>query len=246
MTGMDSRPSKIAFVAGATGYTGIEVVKCCVAAGLRTIAHVRPDSTSLERWREEFSGWGAEVDTTAWEAPAMTSTFNRLKPDLVFALLGTTRARAKRSAPGVDAGYEAIDYGLTMLLLEAAVATTRPKFIYLSAVGARANAASEYMRVRGRVEDALKESGLHYVIAKPSFICGADRREARRGELLGSRAIDGALATVGFLGGRRLQAKYQSMTGPELGRALVALARSPEGELVLETDGLKSAATQVT
>ena len=97
-----------------------------------------------------------------------------------------------------------------------------------------------------RIEEALKESGLRYVIAKPSFICGADRREPRRGEVLGSRAIDGALAAVGLFGGRRLQAKYQSMTGPELGSALVALACGSQGDLVLETDGLKSAAAKVT
>lgn len=246
MTEALPKTPRTAFVAGATGYTGLEVVKCCVAAGMRTLAHVRPDSTSLGRWQEEFPTLGAEVDTTAWEETAMTATFERLKPDLVFGLLGTTRARVKRAAPGVAEGYEAIDYGLTMLLLNAAVATTRPKFVYLSAVGARANAGSQYMRARGRVEDALKESGLPYVIAKPSFIVGADRREARRTELLGSRAIDGALATVGLFGGRRLQAKYQSMTGPELGCALVALACGKKGDLVVETGELKVIATNVT
>ena len=233
------------FIAGATGYTGIEVVKCCVAAGLHTIAHVRPDSASLERWREEFSALGAEVDTTPWNELAMAATFGRLAPEFVFGLLGTTRARAKRAEPGVEETYEAIDYGLTMLLLNAAVATTRPKFIYLSAVGARANAGSEYMRVRGRVEDALKESGLPFVIAKPSFISGADRKQPRRMELFGSRAIDGALATARLFGGRRLQARYQSMTGPELGSALVELALGEQTALVAETDGLKSAAAGV-
>lgn len=236
---------RIAFVAGATGYTGIEVVRCCVAAGLRTVAHVRPDSASLDRWREHFAALGAEVDAAPWAEPAMTATFSRLAPDFVFGLLGTTRARAKRAAPGVEESYEAIDYGLTMLLLRAAEATTKPKFVYLSAVGARANAGSQYMRVRGRVEDALKESGLAYVIAKPSFICGADRLDPRRFELVGSRLIDGALATVGLFGGRRLQARYQSMSGPELGSALVELALGDETALVVETDGLKAAAAQV-
>jgi len=236
--------TRTAFVAGATGYTGNEVVKCCLAAGLRTVAHVRPDSSSLEAWREEFTAQGAEVDTTAWESQAMTATLNRVQPDFVFGLLGTTRARAKRVSAEVEETYTAIDYGLTMLLLEAAAAaaTTRPKFIYLSAVGARPKASTEYMRVRGQVEEALKESGLPFVIAKPSFIVGEGRRDKRRFELAGSRAIDGALATVGLLGGRRLQARYQSMSGPELGSALVNLALGDDAAWIGETDALKAAA----
>jgi uncharacterized protein YbjT (DUF2867 family) len=235
--------TRTAFVAGATGYTGNEVVKACLAAGLRTVAHVRPDSGSLESWREEFTAWGAEVDTTPWEEQAMTAALARIEPDFVFALLGTTRSRAKRVDPGVEETYAAVDYGLTMMLLNGAVATTQPKFVYLSAVGARASAGTEYMRVRGRVEDALKGSPLRYVIAKPSFIAGADRRDARRMELFGSRAIDGALATVRVFGGRRLQARYQSMTGSELGGALVHLALGSDNAWVGETDALKAAAT---
>src|SRR5690606_27996331 len=106
-----------AFVAGATGYTGQALVRELRARGIHTVAHVRPDSTALPQWRGEFEPLGAVVDTTAWTAPAMTAALRRHQPQAVFALLGTTRARMRKS-DGADS-YETVDYGLTSLLLHA-------------------------------------------------------------------------------------------------------------------------------
>src|SRR5262245_55763625 len=55
-----TKTEDVAFVAGATGYTGNEVVSALRGRGIRTIAHVRPDSSSLERWRKSFEDIGAE------------------------------------------------------------------------------------------------------------------------------------------------------------------------------------------
>ena len=43
---------EIAFVAGATGYTGREVVRLLAERGVRTLAHVRPDSSSSAAGRD--------------------------------------------------------------------------------------------------------------------------------------------------------------------------------------------------
>ena len=40
-----------AFVAGATGFTGREVVRLLVERGVPAVAHVRPDSPRLEEWK---------------------------------------------------------------------------------------------------------------------------------------------------------------------------------------------------
>src|SRR5215217_2597869 len=82
-----------AFVAGATGYTGREVVRALVARGVRAVAHVRPDSPRLAEWRERFGEVGADVDATPWEEPAIRAALARWRPTHVFALLGTTRER---------------------------------------------------------------------------------------------------------------------------------------------------------
>src|SRR5262245_54350251 len=157
------------FVAGATGYTGRAVVRESVARGLDTVAHVRPDSSSLDRWRQRFESIGARVDTTAWTAADIHATLRRLQPSVVYSLLGTTRARGKQgSGSAVNDDYEAVDYGLSILLLEAAVACgSRPRFVYLSAMGAEGRAVNAYMEVRKRVEAAVQASGLPYLIARP-------------------------------------------------------------------------------
>jgi uncharacterized protein YbjT (DUF2867 family) len=234
----------IAFVAGATGYTGREVVGALVARGVRTLAHVRPDSPRLDEWRTRFGEQGAEVDTTPWTREAMTARLAELSPTHVFALLGTTFKRARRAAAeGRLEDYEAVDYGLSMMLIEALVdARLRPRLVYLSAAGASAHARGSYMQVRWRVEEALRSSGLPYTIARPSFITGPDRDEARAGERVGAAVADGLLSVASVLGGRRLAARYRSTSSTVLAGALVARAFDPAAEnTVLQSEDLRHA-----
>lgn len=110
-----------AFVAGATGYTGREVVRALVARGIHTVAHVRPDSSSLDRWRHRFEGMKAEVDTTAWDEVPLGERLGEIAPTLIFCLIGTTRHRGKEaSRHGVEETYDTVDFGLTALLARAA------------------------------------------------------------------------------------------------------------------------------
>ncbi len=225
------------FVAGATGYTGREVVRCCATLGVRTVAHVRPDSPRLHEWRERFAAAGAETDTTPWEPQAMADTLARLRPTHIFALLGTTRARARRAmeARGTVESYESVDYGLTHMLLEAAIraaATTgvRPRVVYLSAIGAREDTRNSYVRARGRVERELRESGLPWLAVRPAFITGDDRDESRPLERVGARVIDAALLVPALFGARRLRDRYRSISGTALGCGMARLALRATGE----------------
>ena len=62
-----------AFVLGATGFVGREVVRQLCVRGTKTYAHVRPDSKQLADWRARFGELRAEVDTTAWDTAAMAA-----------------------------------------------------------------------------------------------------------------------------------------------------------------------------
>jgi nucleoside-diphosphate-sugar epimerase len=234
----------VAFVAGATGFTGREVAAELVRSGVKTFAHVRPDSARLVDWQVKFSGLGAEVDSTAWDEKALTETFKRLKPDYVFCLIGTTKARMKQVAKAGKnpqaQGYEAIDFGLTNMLLKAALAAgIKPRFVYLSAAGAGEKAASAYGRTRWKAEQAVVNSGLDYVIARPSFIIGPDRDDNRPAELIGAKLIDFALAGAKLFGGRKLWARYRSNSNVTLAKALVrhGLDRSRQ-KLIVESEDL--------
>ncbi|HET9985158.1 MAG TPA: NAD(P)H-binding protein [Longimicrobiales bacterium] len=231
-----------AFVAGATGYTGREVVRILAERGADVAAHVRPDSSRLGEWRRRFEGMGARVDATPWEPGAMAATLTALRPTHIFALLGTTRARARTAerVGGAAADYEAVDYGLTALLLRASVQSgARPRFVYLSALGARPDTANAYLRVRGRLEAEIRASGLSYLIVRPSFITGPDRDESRPAERAAAVAVDAALRVAAALGARRLRARYRSRTGAELAEALVRLATGPGAtDRIIEPENL--------
>ncbi|MEM7160311.1 MAG: NAD(P)H-binding protein [Myxococcota bacterium] len=230
----------IAFVGGATGHTGRAVVSELLAKGVRTVAHVRPDSSRRDEWTERWQGQGAEVDATPWEPEAMVDTMRTLKPTLVFALLGTTRARAKQEGTAALDAYETIDYGLTMMLRDAAAACEpHPRFVYLSAAGLSESTKNPYMAVRVRVERALREGDLPYTVARPSFIIG-DRDEPRAGERIGATIADGALGLAGLLGARTLRDRYRSTTNHELARGMVRIALDPAMvNQVISTEGLR-------
>jgi uncharacterized protein YbjT (DUF2867 family) len=214
---------QIAFVAGATGYTGREVVRELVARGVRTVAHVRPDSPRVDEWRERFEAGGAAVDSTAWEDGAMTRTLSSLQPTHVFSLLGTTRARRRASATRGEAeSYDTIDFGLTAMLIRAAVTSgSRPRFVYLSSLGVREHATNPYLVARWRAESLLRASGLPYTIARPSFITGPGRDESRPLERVGAVLVNVVALLARVVGARRFAGSVHSLSGAELAAGLV-------------------------
>ncbi|GLC25861.1 NAD(P)H-binding protein [Roseisolibacter agri] len=238
--------SRAAFVAGATGYVGRALVRVLVERGWRTVAHLRPDSPERDTWRVRFAGMGATADATPWDADAMAATLLSVQPTAVFALLGTTRQRARASAArGQADGYEHVDYGLTALLLRATQRAARemdasPRFVYLSSVGADAASRNPYLAVRGRLEAELRASPLPWTVVRPSFITGPDRDESRPAERIGATLVDAALAIPGLLGAHRLRDRWRSTTADELARALARLAEDPRADgAVVEGDGLR-------
>jgi len=229
------RHDKAAFVAGATGFTGREVVRLLVERGVPTVAHVRPDSGRLEDWKGRFSGLGARVDATPWERSALAATLSRIRPAYVFALLGTTRARMREAArSGCDPAsesYRAVDYGLTALLVEAVKeAGLALRVVYLSAAGVNKGSRSAYYKARYQAEEALRSSGIPYTIARPSIITGPGRDDNRPLETVSAAVVDRLLSAAAFLGARRLRARYASTTNVRLAEALVRLALDPAAE----------------
>lgn len=234
----------IAFVAGATGYTGRAVVEALAAEGVRTVAHVRPDSSRRDEWTQRWEAQGVEVDASPWELDALTRTLERLGPTHVFALLGTTRRRAKQEGRSALDAYEAIDYGLTMMLRDACEASGhRPRFVYLSAAGLREDTRNPYMAVRVRVERALREGELPYTIVRPSVITG-ERDEPRALEHAAAGVIDAALGFAGLVGARTLRDRYRSIDNTTLAAGLVRVALDPELEgAVVHTEQLRGDAS---
>ncbi len=227
-----------AFVAGATGYTGREVVAALCEREIETTAHVRPDSKRIEEFRKEFVGLGATVDVSEWQADILSNRLRALAPDYVFALLGTTKKRM--AASSADESYDSVDYGLSAMLLRAAMqCEVVPRFVYLSAAGVTAQSRGAYYKARARMEAELVASGAPYVIARPSFITG-DRSEPRPGESVGAALADAALGVVSAFGGRRVAQRYRSMTARQLAQGLVRSVLRVSGHgVILEAEDLR-------
>jgi len=227
-----------AFVLGATGFVGREVVRQLCVRGAQTIAHVRPDSKSLAEWRARFAGLGAEVDTTPWDVAAMAARLRATRPAQIYILIGTTRSRAKTDAVAGNI-YEAIDLGLTKLAVQAArTSGQQPRIVYLSSVGADPQARSAYLAARGRAEEVVTSSGLPWVIARPSIITG-ERDDGRLGERGAAVIGDGLLAVAGVFGGRKLRARYRSTTPDILASALIRLGEAPEHDRIVDGADLR-------
>ena len=208
-----------AFVAGATGLTGRFVVEYLINAGVAVTAHIRPDSSRIDHWTSYFRGLGADISTVAWDKDAMNRVLATLAPDYVFGLLGTTKKRA-RSGGG---DYQAVDYGLTAILIHALSALERCRFIYLSAAGVTDDTRNAYYKARAQVEGLLRTSDFAHLIARPSFIVG-NRDDSRPLEAVGAPILDGVLGFVSAFGARAWASRYRSMTGDELARGLVHAA----------------------
>ncbi len=236
-----------AIVFGATGLTGRFVVSHLVKRGVRVIAHVRPDSSRLAEWTERFTKEGAEVSSAAWTKDAIDALVANESPSIVFGLLGTTQARVKQaSKDGRDASketYDAVDIALTEMAIAACrSATSKPRFVYLSSVGTSDSAAGSYLQARARVERTLRESGVPYTIARPSFIVG-ERDTPRALEKVSAPIVNGLLGVLGAVGAKDLRDRYRSITGEELAKALVVIARDRVWEnRVAEPADLQTAA----
>ena len=227
-----------AFVLGATGFVGREVVRQLCVRGAKTVAHIRPDSKSLAEWRTKLEALGAEVDTTPWEVAAMTARVRVIEPAQIYVLIGTTRSRAKADAVEGNI-YEAIDLGLTKLAVAAAQASERrPRIVYLSSVGADPDARSAYLAARGHAEHVVTSSGLPWVIARPSIITG-ERDDGRAGERSAAVIGDGLLAVAGMFGGKKLRARYKSTTPDILASALIRLGEAPEHDRIVDGADLR-------
>jgi nucleoside-diphosphate-sugar epimerase len=219
-------------VAGATGYTGQHVVLQAAAAGAHVVAHIRPDSPRGAESAERFAKAGAEVDRTPWDD--MVARVAALHPTHIFALLGTTAAKAKAAArAGQDASYQRVDRDHTLALLAGAEQVDpRPVFVYLSSMGAEGTMRNAYLQARHDVERALAASDVPWIVARPAFLTGPDRAERRLSEQLGAAATDGLLGLLGAIGLKSVRDSYKSIDGERLARALL---RAPEDPARLGT-----------
>ncbi|GAB6072392.1 complex I NDUFA9 subunit family protein [Venenivibrio stagnispumantis] len=90
-------------------------------------------------------------------------------PDIVINLLGILKEEN-------GATFEKVHFEYSKKLIDGAKNIKIKKFIQMSALGADINSKSKYQQTKAKAEKYLIESGLDYVIFRPSIIMGKEQK----------------------------------------------------------------------
>jgi uncharacterized protein YbjT (DUF2867 family) len=210
---------RIALVAGGTGLVGRELLRLLSAepgiAEIRALVRrpliVRQDS-KVRECRTELDRLDAHPE---W--------FQGV--DAAFCALGTTIKKA-----GSQDAFRRVDFDFPLAVAKAARAAQVPHFLLVSALGASARSKVFYNRVKGELEDAIRELGFPSVtIARPSVLLG-EREESRPGEELAKK--------IGWL----VPGKWRPVEASSVAAGLVRAMRDRQAGLaILENAALRVA-----
>ena len=149
--------------------------------------------------------------------------------DVIFCSIGTTQKKVK----GNKEAYRKIDYDIPVKIARLGKMTGCEKFVLVSSAGASSKSRSFYLKLKGEVEDAVKETGLRSVhIMRPSILLG-DRKEFRLGEGIGK----GVMQVFSFL----LPSRYRPVRAKLVAKAMLAAPKlNTEGFFIYEYAAMKN------
>ncbi len=150
-------------VTGAMGFVGREVVRQLHEAGhsIRIIAR----SINSARTQEAVTCYGAEVHPAdVLEAASLDGAVNGM--EAVIHLVGIISEVGESTFENVHVR------GTTNIVTAARQAGAR-RFVHMSALGTRPNAASRYHQTKWAAEELVRHSGLDFTIFRPSLNYGA-------------------------------------------------------------------------
>jgi uncharacterized protein YbjT (DUF2867 family) len=215
-------PLKSLLLAGASGLIGTELVRQGLA--LDGLDHLHALVRRLPA--------GAAADPRLqWHRVDLARPGAVPAAEAAACALGTTIKVA-----GSQAAFRAVDFDAVLAFARAARAAGVQRFAVVSALGADARSGVFYSRVKGEMEEALRELGFaSLTIARPSLLAGnraALGQPVRLGERLG-------LALTAPLGGL-VPAAWRPIHADVVARALLrALTEGRPGVQVLESAQLQ-------
>ena len=213
--------AKTATLVGATGLVGGELLKQLLADPYfeKTRILVRRPLTieheKLERKLVDFNDGDSLLVALAGS-------------DTVFVAIGTTQKKVK----GDKEAYRTIDYDIPVNIARYCKMVGCNNFLLVSSVGANSKSNNFYLRLKGEVEDAVKQMTLGSVhVMRPSMLLG-ERKESRPLEKIGVPMMK----AFSFL----LPARYKPIPARDVARAMLnASKKNEEGFFVYEYQGMK-------
>jgi uncharacterized protein YbjT (DUF2867 family) len=137
--------------------------------------------------------------------------------DVIFCTVGTTQKKVNRD----KAAYRKVDYDIPVHAARLGKLCGCETFVLVSAAGASSRSSNFYLKLKGKVEDAVKIIGIRSVhIMQPSILLG-DRKEFRLGEKIGKVFM----SAISFL----LPAKYRPVHARDVATAMIGVAKENRG-----------------
>jgi uncharacterized protein YbjT (DUF2867 family) len=153
-----------------------------------------------------------------------------LKVNDVYCCLGTTIKKA-----GTQQAFKKVDFEYPIRLAQLAKRNGVQKFLIITALGANEKSKVFYSRVKGEVEEEIKEIGLPtFHIFQPSLLLG-NRKEFRFGEWLS--ILCSPLFSLVMIGGLR---KYRPILARNVACAMYSVGQTElTGIYTYESDQIK-------
>jgi uncharacterized protein YbjT (DUF2867 family) len=214
---------RTAVLAGATGLVGGECLR-------QLLASDRYDSVIVVARRAlDRSVRHPKLRELTLEFDRLGGLEGRLRGEHVFCALGTTIARA-----GSKARFRVVDHDYPLHLARLARAGGATHFSIVSALGASRSSPFFYSRVKGEVEQALRQMDWpSLAIFRPSIITG-ERSESRPLERLGEHLL------------RLAPAAWRPVAAADIASAMIEVAlRAPPGTTIVESRGIPARARPV-
>jgi len=151
--------------------------------------------------------------------------------DVVFVAVGTTQQKVK----GDKQAYRKVDYDIPVNLARYCKIVGCEKYVLVSSVGANAKSNNFYLKLKGEVEDSIKQTGIGAVhIMRPSLLLGS-RNESRPLE----KFVQSLMAALSFL----LPSKYKPIAARDIARAMARISKTVDrGFFVYEYNDIKQLA----
>jgi uncharacterized protein YbjT (DUF2867 family) len=213
---------KIALVAGATGLVGNELLRYLLdhpaynQVRVLTRKHLNITHPKLEEITVDFD--------------QLHQYREFFSVNEVYCCLGTTIKKA-----GSQEVFKKVDYDYPLSLAQLAKEKQVEKFLIITAMGAERRSKIFYNRVKGEVETALQQLGLHSLhIFRPSLLLG-ERKEFRFGEK--AVIVMSPLLSIALIGRLR---KYKPIRANTVARAMGLIGqRDTKGTYIYSSDEIE-------
>lgn len=212
---------KIAIIIGATGLVGNHLL-------LRLLNDVQFDKVKIFV-RRPTGMQHPKLEENVIDFDKKKTYKKLVTGDVLFSCLGTTKRQAKTKAQQYK-----VDFTYQYEFAKMASRNKVPSYVLVSSSSAKKNSKIFYLRMKGELEEAVKELNFSHIhIVQPSILQGK-RDKVRIGEKLAAKIANISARII-----PRIK-KYRSIKGEEVARALqnIYKKQSEKGVFVYKLDEL--------